>query len=306
MTIDYSQVDRLQQGDKDLLIRKNTDYGNSNLTRAGLPGIATRLLDKVSRLNTLAQSGAEAQVDESLQDTLRDISNYGILGRMLLNNQLNDRPASVYLAGPIDLAPPGMANGWRSVAREVFGQYNVATFDPNAAWTGGTFNQETKFSVMRIDFAAILSCDMVFAYLPYDVPTLGTVREIEFARSKNKRVVVASPWAETSAFSADLECHDTLWEALCDVLEINEDELTEFISVVFGPEHNLSFNGHSEEAVQQSPEPRRIQKRDKLAEEIAKARDYVRVLEEQWERLNDSGDSDSRPDPEPIKRRRVR
>lgn len=296
MTIDYSQVDRLQQGDKDLLIRKNTDYGNSNLTRAGLPGIATRLLDKVSRLNTLAQAGAEAQVDESLQDTLRDISNYGILGRMLLDDELNDRPASIYLAGPIDLAPPELATGWRTAAREIFGQYRIATFDPSAAWVGGTISQDTKFAVMKTDFAAILACEMVLAYLPYDVPSLGTIREIEFARSQDKRVVVASPWAETSAFSADLECYSTLWQAFCVLAGIDEQELTQFVSIVF-PESTQD---------EQSSEPEWVRERDKLAEELAKAKDYVRVLEERWELSNDSGDTDSRSDSQPIAHRRVR
>lgn len=224
MTIDYSRVDQLQKEDKDLLIRKNTDYGNSNLITAGLPGIATRLLDKVSRLNTLAQNPDAAQVDESLHDTLRDVSNYGLLGRMLLEGQLNDRPATVYLAGPIDLATEDLKFAWRDFASTVLLEYGVDSYSPVGAWRSGNLPSSRK-AAMDSAYYSVWICDMVLAYLPADVPTIGTIREIEFARSRDKRVVVASPWAATSAFSADLECHPSVPLALAAILEITEDDI---------------------------------------------------------------------------------
>jgi hypothetical protein len=233
MTIDLDKVAEFHQQDRDLLRVKNAAYGNTGLRQTGMEGIATRVIDKANRLLNLSRNPDLDQGDEAIDDTLRDISNYGILGRMLDDKSLLNRPASIYLAGPIDLAPPGLAEGWRTIAKNIFGHYSVATFDPNAAWGEGVQSSEVKAQIMAIDYFAILNCGMVMAYLPYDVPTLGTVREIEFARSQDKRVVVASPWAQSSAFSADLECYPNLWEAFCGILEIDEADLTDLVLTIF-------------------------------------------------------------------------
>ncbi|MED4172585.1 DUF1599 domain-containing protein [Halalkalibacterium halodurans] len=66
---------------RDLLIRKNGDYGDSfskQYDEYGLMSSLIRMDDKIQRLKTL-ESGHEAQVDESIDDTLRDLAGYAIL-----------------------------------------------------------------------------------------------------------------------------------------------------------------------------------------------------------------------------------
>lgn len=72
--------------------KKNNDYTGStddpffNFTRIESVGIAsteqgflTRMMDKVSRLITFSQKGVLLVEDESIEDTLLDLSNYCIL-----------------------------------------------------------------------------------------------------------------------------------------------------------------------------------------------------------------------------------
>lgn len=65
---------------KNLLIRKNHDYGNSftkQYKKYGLLSGIIRLDDKMSRLDTLIKK--DAQVNESIEDTVADIAGYAIL-----------------------------------------------------------------------------------------------------------------------------------------------------------------------------------------------------------------------------------
>ena len=68
--------------------QKNHDYGRKidKIAITGLEGIATRLVDKVCRIYSLAD-GAKAQVSESLEDTLKDVVNYALIGMCLLNDK---------------------------------------------------------------------------------------------------------------------------------------------------------------------------------------------------------------------------
>lgn len=68
-----------------LLVNKRKDYG-SNALRGGVHGIAIRLSDKQARLENLlgisdgSFKSKEAIVgDEKIEDTVKDIINYGIL-----------------------------------------------------------------------------------------------------------------------------------------------------------------------------------------------------------------------------------
>ena len=74
-----------------LIESKNADYSTRddalfNLRRAGLYGVAVRLDDKTSRL--IALLGENKTINhESLEDTLRDILNYAVLGRVLMREK---------------------------------------------------------------------------------------------------------------------------------------------------------------------------------------------------------------------------
>lgn len=60
----------------DMLIKKNADYGDSNLIKHGMTGIIVRLSDKLARLENLQDK--KGQVDETIEDTLKDIAGYAI------------------------------------------------------------------------------------------------------------------------------------------------------------------------------------------------------------------------------------
>lgn len=69
----------------DIVIKKNADYGDNNLLRDGLLGVAIRLGDKVERIKNLCLN--EAEVDESIDDTLRDIIGYALNSIRLRNEK---------------------------------------------------------------------------------------------------------------------------------------------------------------------------------------------------------------------------
>jgi len=65
---------------------KQVDYGSSNISMNGELGVMVRTQDKVSRMRNilLKQLSGESEVNhESLEDTYRDLANYGIIGLML-------------------------------------------------------------------------------------------------------------------------------------------------------------------------------------------------------------------------------
>lgn len=76
----------------DITVKKNADYTGEtddpffNFTRVEAVGIAsteqgflTRMIDKISRIITFSQKGILLVADESIEDTLLDLSNYCIL-----------------------------------------------------------------------------------------------------------------------------------------------------------------------------------------------------------------------------------
>jgi len=65
----------------DLLVRKNHDYGDSFSQQYGKYGLMSALIrmdDKMRRLETL-QGGQQAEVAESISDTLLDLAGYALL-----------------------------------------------------------------------------------------------------------------------------------------------------------------------------------------------------------------------------------
>ncbi len=82
---------------KDLLTRKQQNYGESVFQPPFLApnlsvydGIMTRLSDKFSRLRTL-NSGVPDVVNESVEDTIRDIAGYCILTLIELKRERQER-----------------------------------------------------------------------------------------------------------------------------------------------------------------------------------------------------------------------
>lgn len=198
----------------DILVHKMHDYGTSNITATGMNGLATRLLDKVNRLLTLAKKDGDPEVAESLRDTLVDIANYGVIGALLSDGTWETRPAMVYLAGPIDNVPLGESTGWRKEYADALAEYNIGCFNPVLAYhLGYTTSDEQAKAIVSINRFAITVCDMVVAYLENGLG-FGTVREIEYAKSIGKRVIVVSSKALRSLEARDLEVVIDLKELL--------------------------------------------------------------------------------------------
>lgn len=70
-----------------LMDKKQQDYGSHNIRKGGIFGCVLRASDKFERLFNLFNNRRRVAVNESIRDSLRDISNYMIIAVMLDNNE---------------------------------------------------------------------------------------------------------------------------------------------------------------------------------------------------------------------------
>ncbi len=102
----------------------------------------------------------------------------------------------VYLAGPIDGVQRQEALGWREEVSQRLNQAGISTFSPAHAFSVVYLssnvppNKAAARAVTEINRYAISRSSVVLAYLPKDRTTVGTIREIEYAVSIGKPVVV--------------------------------------------------------------------------------------------------------------------
>lgn len=93
--------------------KKNADYGNSfeeSLEKHGIIAAIVRMEDKMGRLNSLTKKGAEQKVyDESLIDTLKDLSNYALMTAVWLEEEklVKAKPAQPPIDEWGNLGPDG-------------------------------------------------------------------------------------------------------------------------------------------------------------------------------------------------------
>lgn len=124
----------------------------------------------------------------------------------------------VYLAGPIDAIGRESAVGWRTAVAEELRGCGVAVFDPYSAFRNDTPWAEGAVlpsAVMdAVNRAAIRSSDVVLACLLEAGRAIGSCREIEYARSRGKRVVVAVQEPHRFCALHDCAVYPTLDEAL--------------------------------------------------------------------------------------------
>lgn len=66
-----------------LMDAKQLDYGSRNITKGGTFGCVLRASDKFERLFNLFTKKRNRPVNESVQDSFRDISNYMVIAIML-------------------------------------------------------------------------------------------------------------------------------------------------------------------------------------------------------------------------------
>lgn len=113
----------------------------------------------------------------------------------------------VYLAGPIDGVQRQEALDWREDISQRLNRASISTFSPahafSVAYFGGNSpsNKAAARAVTEINRYAISQSSMVLAYLPKDRITIGTIREIEYAISIGKPVVVLVERTDTPFLS---------------------------------------------------------------------------------------------------------
>jgi len=71
----------------DTLIKKNSDYGNASFD-LGLNGNMVHLWDKIKRYRSLVEKSQKGEKPnyESIEDTLKDIIGYAIIGLLISKN----------------------------------------------------------------------------------------------------------------------------------------------------------------------------------------------------------------------------
>ena len=81
-------VDSILAELRELMISKQKDYGPQNILSFGEYGVLVRVNDKVERLKNLHKAGRNPN-NESIDDTWKDIANYGIISLMVRRNIFN-------------------------------------------------------------------------------------------------------------------------------------------------------------------------------------------------------------------------
>lgn len=95
MTSDFKRIQREQY---ELFCRKQKNYGPDNISlgttlerendrKLSLQGLFFRLNDKINRYKQMIMFGSVDAVGESLEDTFKDISVYGIIAQLVQNGK---------------------------------------------------------------------------------------------------------------------------------------------------------------------------------------------------------------------------
>ena len=75
----------------DLLIKKHRDYGPKNISNSpygATNGLVVRMWDKIARIVNLTKDGKNIKAEnEPLEDSFKDIANYGIIGLLVLRGK---------------------------------------------------------------------------------------------------------------------------------------------------------------------------------------------------------------------------
>ena len=80
--------------------KKNRDYGDS-FANDGLVGVLVRMGDKISRAKKITTTGIHLVKDESLRDTLEDLSTYCLLAMILMDEASQRNNADIINLLPI-------------------------------------------------------------------------------------------------------------------------------------------------------------------------------------------------------------
>jgi hypothetical protein len=87
MVMNEEQIKKITEEIIQILLKKDADYGSASFD-LGLNGNMVHLWDKIKRYRTLVENSNKgiAPNFESIQDTLKDIMGYAIIGLLILKN----------------------------------------------------------------------------------------------------------------------------------------------------------------------------------------------------------------------------
>lgn len=125
-------------------------------------------------------------------------------------------PVCVYLAGPIDGIDQDRAQRWRALVADLFP--SVLFFDPSRAWHNA--GPEMAWALDSAHRQMICCADGVLANLRGEGRAIGTIREIEYARSQGRPVAVAGLDQNVTLMAYDLLCEDGVEEAMTRLLQV--------------------------------------------------------------------------------------
>lgn len=83
--MDKESIEKITNEVTEILLKKNQDYGGASFD-LGLNGNMVHLWDKVSRYRSLIQNSQSDPNFESINDTLRDIIGYAIIGLHIIED----------------------------------------------------------------------------------------------------------------------------------------------------------------------------------------------------------------------------
>jgi hypothetical protein len=84
--MDKESIKKITNEISDILLKKNQDYGEASFD-LGLNGNMVHLWDKVKRYRSLIEKTNYTANYENIDDTLKDIIGYAIIGLHILNDQ---------------------------------------------------------------------------------------------------------------------------------------------------------------------------------------------------------------------------
>jgi hypothetical protein len=80
--MNFEEMQKITKELEALLREKNKMYGDENVVKMGKEGVLFRIEEKVERLKHLMKTDQNPE-KETLEDTWKDIANFGIIGLML-------------------------------------------------------------------------------------------------------------------------------------------------------------------------------------------------------------------------------
>lgn len=216
MSINPEAVERILREQLDLMVRKNADYSSDNIRVDGLRGVAVRLVDKVARLRNLLSKPESDRNFESVLDTLRDISNYGVIGQLLESGEWGRNFESVFILAEREGLPPIMVR--KIEDRLGDSGISFSWLDDIGRYSGTPY----PYSRSRAVHEKLVDISDVVLVVGFPRPAVW--RLVEYAVQSGRRVVIDS---SIEVYFDDTENFESLEAALSYITEAGVSNVEE-------------------------------------------------------------------------------